>query len=194
MRIVAGEAKGRKLLVPPHGVRPTPDRVREALFSSLADRVVDARVLDLFAGSGALGLEALSRGAAHATFVEQHAQTAKTLARNVATVNADNSRVVVGLAERFLASVPTQHYTLVFLDPPYDVACEHLDALLAALQPHLADGATVVVERDKKTAAPTFPPGYTLETTKRYGTVTLYRATWQNDASVTGASEPVENI
>lgn len=194
MRIVAGEAKGRKLVVPPHGVRPTPDRVREALFSSLADRVVDATVLDLFAGSGALGLEALSRGANHATFVEQDTRTAQTLKRNVDTVKRDRSSVIVSSAERVLAGAATRAYTLVFLDPPYDLASENVDRLLLTLAPHLADGATVVVERDRKTAPPTFPAGYTLEASKRYGTVMLYRATWQNGASVTGASEPVENI
>lgn len=192
MRIVAGAAKGRKLAVPARGVRPTPDRVREALFSSLADRVVAASVLDLFAGSGALGLEAWSRGAANVTFVEHDPAVQKTLQQNIATVGCGSSRVVKGSADRFLAQQPQDAYTLVFLDPPYALPTGDVEVLLARLQPHLAAGATVVVEREKTATAPTFPPGYSQVVAKRYGNVQLYRATWQNDASVTAVRNPVE--
>jgi 16S rRNA (guanine966-N2)-methyltransferase len=121
MRIIAGEFRGRRIQPPPDSrVRPTADRVREAWFSILGDAIPGARVLDLFAGSGALGLEALSRGAAHATFVELSPPSLRTLNANVAALGvADRSTVHRGDALRFVARLPERAFDVAFADPPY---------------------------------------------------------------------------
>src|SRR5215212_8363551 len=124
MRVIAGSYKGRRLQAPPGlATRPTSDRVREALFSILGARVESARVLDLFAGSGALGIEALSRGAAAATFVDNAAPAIRALEANLRDVEAD-ATVVRAEVRRFLggASRSARQYDLVFLDPPYQQA------------------------------------------------------------------------
>jgi 16S rRNA (guanine966-N2)-methyltransferase len=168
VRVVAGRFGGRRLAAPPgRGTRPTSDRVREALFSILGARVAGARVLDLFAGSGALGLEALSRGAAHATFVESAPAALAALRANVATLGAD-AEVVRADALRWLrgASTDARQYDLVFLDPPYRRAAA-LGAELSSLLPAvLAPGALVVAESDRRA-----PIELTIHTTdeRRYG-------------------------
>jgi 16S rRNA (guanine966-N2)-methyltransferase len=152
MRIVGGAWGGRRLQAPPgDATRPTSDRVREALFSILGDRVDGARVLDLFAGSGALGLEALSRGAAEATFVDSAAAPLKALAANLGTLGAE-AEVRRQDALRFLGSARNQArvYDLVFLDPPYRLA-NRLGGRLSEELPHvLSPGATVVTESDRR--------------------------------------------
>ena len=134
MRVVGGTARGRRLVTPPgDATRPTTDRVREAVFNALASRdlVVGARVLDLFAGSGAMGVEALSRGAAHATFVDDDARARRAVGQNLATAGlADRAEVVAGKAERFLARAGPG-FDVAFCDPPYAFA--GWDGLLAAL-------------------------------------------------------------
>lgn len=123
MRIVSGEFGGRRLVVPKDGrVRPTADRVREAWMSILGDRLEGARVLDLFAGSGALGLEALSRGAASAEFVEMHQASLEALRRNIEALGVED-RVTVrrGDAERFVERIAPGAYDLAFADPPYAI-------------------------------------------------------------------------
>ena len=151
-RVIAGRFGGRRLQAPPgDATRPTADRVREALFSILGTRVQDARVLDLFAGSGALGLEALSRGAAQVTFVETAPAALKALRANLAAVGAD-AEVVRADALRWLRGAPgdARQYDLVFLDPPYRRA-EALGATLSELLPAvLAPGALVVAESDRR--------------------------------------------
>jgi len=123
MRIVAGKAKGRKLLVPKgNDVRPTADRVREALFSSLGTKIIDTFVLDLFAGSGALGLESLSRGAKGAIFVEKSRNTAKIIRRNIIECNfVETSSLIETDAIKALKKLETDNmvFDVVFLDPPY---------------------------------------------------------------------------
>ena len=121
MRIVAGEWGGRRIQAPPgRGTRPTTGRVREAWMSTVAPRLPGARVLDLFAGSGALGLEALSRGAASATFVEQDAKAIAILRANVATLGADEAAEVVrGDALRFARGLDADAFDVAFADPPY---------------------------------------------------------------------------
>src|SRR5919108_5919547 len=121
MRVIAGTYGGRTLKTPPGaGTRPTSDRVREALFSILGDRTHGARVLDLFAGSGALGLEALSRGAEHVTFVDDNRAAIGAIKANLAALNAD-AQVRQTDALRFLnaARIGGAQYDLIFLDPPY---------------------------------------------------------------------------
>jgi len=148
MRVVAGAFKGRRLQAP-RGTRtrPTADRVREALFSVLGD-VSGARVLDLYAGSGALGIEALSRGAASATFVERDQRAAAMLRRNLESVGVD-AEVRRQDALRFLASV-TGPYDLVFLDPPYDSAFRVAGPLSERLPAVLTQEARIVTESDKR--------------------------------------------
>jgi len=121
MRIVAGEWGGRRIQAPPgRETRPTTDRVREAWMSTVAADLPGARVLDLFAGSGALWLEALSRGASHATFVEQDAKAITALRANLAALNAvDRARVVRGDAVKFASKLTAGAYDVVFADPPY---------------------------------------------------------------------------
>jgi 16S rRNA (guanine966-N2)-methyltransferase len=151
-RVIAGRYGGRRLQAPRGAAtRPTSDRVREALFSILGDRVGGARVLDLFAGSGALGLEALSRGAAQATFVERAAPALAALRANLAALGAD-AEVVRADALRWLRAAPAgaRQYDLVFLDPPYRRAAA-LGAELSELLPAvLAPGALVVAESDRR--------------------------------------------
>src|SRR3954453_11399771 len=168
MRVIAGIHGGRRLQAPPGtDTRPTADRVREALFSILGDRVQDARVLDLFAGSGALGIEALSRGAATATFVDKAAPAIRAVGSNLEALGAEGT-VVRAEARRFLggASRSGRSYDLVFLDPPYrlDAALGH--ALPAALAALLAPGATAVAESDRRAPLGIDLP---LEDERRYG-------------------------
>ena len=152
MRVVAGRWRGRRLQAPPgDATRPTSDRVREALFSILGEKVAGARVLDLFAGSGALGIEALSRGAAEATFVDTAAAAIRAVKANLDALGAQ-AEVRRADARRFLggASGEARQYDLVFLDPPYRLAGRLGDELTAALAAVLAPGAVVVAESDRR--------------------------------------------
>ena len=148
MRVVAGTFKGRRL-VAPRGTRtrPTADRVREALFSMLGD-VAGARVLDLYAGSGALGIEALSRGAHSAVFVERDPQALAAIERNLEPLDVD-ATVARADALRWLA-LAEGRYDLVFCDPPYDVASRLAEPLGEYLPGLTADHARIVTESDKR--------------------------------------------
>lgn len=151
MRIVAGQWGGRRLQAPAgQGTRPTADRVREALFSALGDIEGD-RVLDLFAGSGALGLEALSRGAAKATFVERDETALRALRANVDALGAD-AEILRRDALGFLTNAAggPRHYDLALLDPPYHQAGNLTERLGELLGPLLAPGARVVCESDRR--------------------------------------------
>ncbi|MBZ2198563.1 16S rRNA (guanine(966)-N(2))-methyltransferase RsmD [Occultella gossypii] len=180
-RIVAGTAGGRTLKVPPAGTRPTSERVREALFSRLDHLGVvrGARVLDLYAGSGALGLEAASRGAAEVVAVEAAKAAAALCRSNAAQVGlADRVRVVATRVERYLdGGPPGAPFDLVLVDPPYDVG--GLDEVLAALTGPgwLAPGALVVVEQARRSGEPTWPEGLAPDGEKTYGDTTLWFAT-----------------
>jgi 16S rRNA (guanine966-N2)-methyltransferase len=168
MRVIAGRWGGRRLQAPPgEGTRPTSDRVREALFSVLGARVEGARVLDLFAGSGALGIESLSRGAAEATFVDSAPASVRAVRANLAALGAE-AEVRRADARRFLgsASAAARQYDLVFLDPPYRLVGRLERELTAALPAVLAPGAAVVVESDRR--AP-LELGLPLLDERRYG-------------------------
>jgi len=178
MRIIAGLAKGRRLAAPPGAqVRPTADRVREALFSSLQPRLPGARVLDLYAGSGALGLEAISRGAAHATLVERDRRTLTVLRANVDAVGLPGVVVLAQDVAAVLAGeVPGAPFDLAFADPPYRTSGAEVDRMLVALLGHLAPRATVVVERPRRVPAPVWPAGLVAGEPRAYGATTLHRA------------------
>lgn len=152
MRIIAGTHRGR-LLKAPVGpeTRPTMDRTREAIFSMIYSRLslTGIRVADLFAGSGALGLEALSRGAGHCTFVEQHATAFRTLSDNVALLKAHTqASLVKSAAESWMARQKPGTFGLILADPPYDLPA--LDALPDALLPLLTEGGLLVLEHDDR--------------------------------------------
>ena len=152
VRIIAGRWRGRRLTIPRGTrVRPTPDRVRETVFNWLADQVVGATCMDLFAGTGALGLEALSRGAREVWFVEQDAALSRSLRSIVETLGAANARIVQSDSHAWLRKPPAQAFDLAFLDPPY---AEPLEPLLTQLSPWLADSAHIYVERPYGSDAP----------------------------------------
>lgn len=177
-RIIAGEFGGRRLEVPRRGTRPTTDRVREALFSALSHSGVlaGARVLDLFAGSGALGLEALSRGAAHVTFVESGAPAAAVIARNAQQLGcADAVTVVKERAHAYVARGEGP-FDLILLDPPYDIPVADLAGVLAGLPPLVADGGEVVLEWAARAGEPPWPDGLRPFTQKSYGETALHFA------------------
>ena len=154
MRVIAGVARGQPLVAPrDRGTRPITDRVKETLFAILGDRVPDARVLDLFAGSGAIGIEALSRGAASATFVERARPAIVALRANLERTHLAELATVEPIGvERFLAAPGGGPWDLAFLDPPYEVRA--IVAPLRAVEPHLAPDAMVVVKHFWRTELP----------------------------------------
>ena len=180
-RIVAGSAKGRTLAVPKSGTRPTSERVREALFSRLDHMNVleGATVLDLFAGTGALGLEALSRGAARATLVEKASAAARVATANVRATGL-SARVVTADVRAYLGARSGEALTgeidLVFIDPPYDIAEEDMATVLSALAPWVGPDSLIVVERSTRAPAPTLPPFLVLEDTRAWGETVAYFA------------------
>jgi 16S rRNA (guanine966-N2)-methyltransferase len=180
-RVIAGAARGRRLAVPPgNGTRPTSDRAREALFSSweaLRGSLAGARVIDLFAGSGAVGLEALSRGAAHALLVDDDPAAMKVILANVRTLSLPGAEVRSGKAERVIAGAPpSTPYDLVFLDPPYVVTDDELREILVTLSSGgwLDDDVIVTVERSTRGGAFTWPEGFEGLRERRYGEATLW--------------------
>ncbi|MDP9801619.1 16S rRNA (guanine966-N2)-methyltransferase [Arcanobacterium wilhelmae] len=177
-RIVAGTAKGRILQVPKSGTRPTSEKVREALFSRLVHRgyVEGCRVLDLYAGSGAIGLEAASRGAATVILVENNPAAAKIIHANAAATGLGVS-IVKQSAASYLAALHGIEFDLAVLDPPYDVGEEELATVLGELAAHLVPDAMIVVERSKRSPEPTWPEGYVLDDQRTWGDTTVWTAT-----------------
>jgi len=182
-RIIAGYAGSLTLLVPKSGTRPTSDRVREAIFSALeaADAIEGARVLDLYAGSGALGLEAASRGASVVALVERDPAAAAICRKNAATVR---SRAPEGAEPRievaaqavgsWLSSAVGTSWDLVLVDPPYDLSEPDLAAVLVALEPLISADATVVLERSSRSPGPTLPDGLVIARTRAYGETVVH--------------------
>ncbi|MER8010720.1 16S rRNA (guanine(966)-N(2))-methyltransferase RsmD [Streptomyces sp. SLBN-31] len=180
-RVIAGTAGGRRLAVPPgNGTRPTSDRAREGLLStwqSLLGGPLDGeRVLDLYAGSGAVGLEALSRGASHTLLVEADARAARVIRENVRSLGLPGAEVRSGKAEQIIQSAPTAPYDLVFLDPPYRVTDHDLREILLTLRTEhwLAPEAIVTVERSTRGGEFRWPEGFDAVKARRYGEGTFW--------------------
>jgi 16S rRNA (guanine966-N2)-methyltransferase len=169
LRIIGGRWRGSRIVFPPlAAIRPSPDRVRETLFNWLQQPIVGARCLDLFAGSGALGLEALSRGAAHVTFVDREPQIGRHLSQTLERLGSRDATVVVEDAQRFL-SRPAQPFDIVFLDPPFDSGA--LEQVGGRLQGWLAPGGYVYVECPAERSLAILPAHWAVQRTKRAGQV-----------------------
>jgi 16S rRNA (guanine966-N2)-methyltransferase len=198
-RVIAGEAGGRRLAVPDgRDTRPTSDRAREGLFStivSMLGSLAGTRVLDLYAGSGAVGLEALSRGADHVLLVEQGARATRVIRENIEAIGLPGAVLAADRVERVLARGPAPaggqastapaggqastvggRYDVVFADPPYalaDTAVSQVLSLLAG-QAWLAPGALVIVERATRSGPVSWPDGFVPDKTRRYGEATFW--------------------
>jgi 16S rRNA (guanine966-N2)-methyltransferase len=177
-RIVAGAYKGRRIATPPgRGTRPTSDRVREALFGALG-ALDGIRFLDLYAGSGAIGLEAASRGASAVLLVESDARAGRVIRDNIVALGAGTvARLAPSRVESVLSGGPLgQRYDIVVADPPYDTGETEITAFLAALVAYgwLADDALVIVERSSRSPEPGWPPDLASERSRRYGETTLW--------------------
>ena len=176
LRIIGGQWRSRRLpIVDNPGLRPTPDRVRETLFNWLAPTIIGARCLDAFAGTGALGLEALSRGAGEVVFVERDRLLANAITQHLNTLGG-NGRVVCG--EFGAASVHAMFFDIAFLDPPFNGG--HLEPALATLEPHLAPGHSVYLEYARGNA-PELTANWTLLKEKHAGQVSYALATYSAD-------------
>jgi 16S rRNA (guanine966-N2)-methyltransferase len=182
-RVIAGEAGGRRLAVPDgRNTRPTSDRAREGLFAtivSLTGSLAGARVLDLYAGSGAVGLEALSRGAEHVLLVESGPRAARVIRDNIESIGLAGAEVLTDRTERVLAKNPDSGpYDVVFADPPYALAGDEVSAMLNALvkQGWLAPGALVIVERATRSGPVSWPAGLEPDRARRYGEATFWYA------------------
>lgn len=198
-RIIGGLAGGARLHVPVRGTRPTAERVREAMFSALDARSLcdGARVLDLFAGSGALGLEAASRGAESVVLVDRDRGATKVAQRNAETVAKSGAvrALVEQVTVRQFLQRTAKHFDLVFIDPPYELGTDELSATLADLAPLLQHPAMVVVEQARRSGPLDLPGDLELERSRDYGDTTLHYVTTtgtsvdigHGDAGSTGA-------
>lgn len=194
-RIIAGTAGGRRLGVPPGTTtRPTSDRAREGLFATVLSELGDLegkRVLDLYAGSGAVGLEALSRGAASVRLVESDARAAAVIRANITAVGLKGATVATDRAERMLARPPAGdgRFDLAFADPPYATAQAAVARVLALLAGGwLAGGALVVVERATRSGPLDWPPAYLPGKSRRYGEATFWYG-WYGSGAEAGQQE-----
>ncbi|MGW2814646.1 16S rRNA (guanine(966)-N(2))-methyltransferase RsmD [Streptomyces sp. NPDC001415] len=192
-RVIAGRAGGRRLAVPPGtGTRPTSDRAREGLFSTweaLLGTLDGIRIADLYAGSGAVGLEALSRGADHALLVEADGRAARTVRDNVAALKLPGAEVRTGKAEQIVTGpAPADPYDVVFLDPPYAVTDDDLREILLTLRRGgwLAEDCLVTVERSTRGGEFGWPEGFEALRARRYGEGTL----WYGRAASTCENAP----
>lgn len=184
LRIIGGEWRGRRIRFPgTGGIRPTPDRVRETLFNWLAPVIEGSRCLDLFAGSGALGLEALSRGAATVAFVERDREAAGQLRDTAALLARDRATVVNADARAWLAGTPAAR-DIVFLDPPFDSTV--LADVMRTLESRgwLAPEASIYIEMPAKQGPPTLPEAWYLHRTGRAGAVGYHLARRRNGGAI----------
>lgn len=198
-RIISGQARGRRLDVPGSGTRPTSDRVRESLFSSLASDLIgsgttwsDAVVLDLYAGSGALGLEALSRGASAAYLVESGREAQRVLRRNCSAVGLEGAHVVGRRVEQLVGmAAPAPAPSLVMADPPYDLPAAELSRLLGCLAEKgwIGDGAYVVVERPTRDVGVPMPEAWVTGSRRTFGDTSLWYGRVDGTSSATSTSD-----
>jgi 16S rRNA (guanine966-N2)-methyltransferase len=178
-RIIGGTAGGRRLKTPPgEGTRPTSDRVREALFSALESHLgtlTGHSVLDLYAGSGAVALEALSRGASSATAVESDRRVARLISANAGDLGL-NLTVVARPVEKVSAEPARDPFDVVFADPPYPLSEQDLAVTLANLDANgwVAAGSLVIIERSSRSPQPTYPAGWETLRERRYGETVLW--------------------
>jgi 16S rRNA (guanine966-N2)-methyltransferase len=182
-RVIAGEAGGRRLAVPDgRNTRPTSDRAREGLFATIVSMVGSlsgARVLDLYAGSGAIGLEALSRGAEHVLLVESGTRAARVIRANIEAIGLPGAEVVTDRVERVLGRGPEHgRYDVVFVDPPYALADDEVSAMLQALSDHgwLVPGALVIIERATRSGPFSWLAVFEPDRARRYGEATFWYA------------------
>jgi 16S rRNA (guanine966-N2)-methyltransferase len=187
-RIIGGAAGGRRIKAPAgQATRPTSDRVREALFSAIESwcgSLQGLRFLDLYAGSGGVGLEAWSRGAGVVTFVESDRRVARLITENAHGLGLAKAHVLAAPVAATLAGPPSAPYDVVFLDPPYPLDAAEVDTTLACLAGNgwLVPGALVVVERSVRSPEPTWPEGFTDTRSRKYGETVL----WYGHAAPTG--------
>jgi 16S rRNA (guanine966-N2)-methyltransferase len=193
-RVIAGEAGGRRLAVPAgRDTRPTSDRAREGLFATIASMMgslAGTRMLDLYAGSGAVGLEALSRGAGHVLLVESGARAGRVIRANIEAIGLPGAEVVTDRVERVLARGPDSsaiqdRYDVVFADPPYAQPDQEVSGMLETLAGRgwLAPGALVIVERATRSGPVSWPAGFTADRARRYGEATFWYARGASDLS-----------
>ncbi len=180
MRVIAGSARGMRLGRVPAGTRPLSDRAREGLFASMGAEIVGARCLDLFAGTGAIGIEALSRGASHCTFVDRSREATAAVAANLETTRfADRATVVTADVARWLRRRPpgVAPVQVVFCDPPYDLGSPELDRCLASIDEGWLDPEAwdVVVTRGQRSSPPVVPVHWAVRRHLRYGDSLLIR-------------------
>lgn len=176
MRIIGGEWKGRRLFAPEGmDTRPTSDKVREALFSIIQTHVPDARVLDLFAGSGALSLEALSRGAEAAVLIDSSRKAAAAIRRNIELCGAaEYAKLIPSEWQAAISLLKGQSFSLVFLDPPYRLTDSYRDAADRLIREGLlSDDALIVMEHNREAVLPPLNPALELYSTRRYGDTCL---------------------
>ncbi|MDE2386540.1 MAG: 16S rRNA (guanine(966)-N(2))-methyltransferase RsmD [Actinomycetales bacterium] len=183
-RIIAGIAGSRQLVGPASPTRPTSDRIRESIFNRLEtwDVLEGATVLDLYAGTGALALEAVSRGAGAAVMVEKDAKAAAVCTKNATLIQASlkaaksaaDTKVVNKSVEGFLALPQAQRFDLVFIDPPYEISNDEVAQNLEHLRAHLSADAVIVLERSSRSGEVALPAGYECEDAKNYGDTTVF--------------------
>jgi len=198
-RIIAGIAGSRQLAAPASPTRPTSDRIRESIFNRLEnwDALEGARVVDLYAGTGALALEAISRGAASAVLVEKDAKAAAVCAKNIGFIEAAlqsakvkaSMRVQQKSVDAYLSTAGSVEFDLVFIDPPYDIENRDITENLGKVAPLLAMDAIVVLERSSRTPRAELPADLVLEDEKSYGDTVVY---WIGRAADQTANDEAE--
>jgi 16S rRNA (guanine966-N2)-methyltransferase len=181
MRIIAGASKGKNLFSPTEKTRPTSDRAREGLFSSLESEfgsMSELNFLDLFSGSGAVGVEALSRGAANVYSIEDHAPTAAIATKNFGLVNSESGKftVVTSPAERYVATPHQISFDIIFMDPPYEVENSVIEKLLSEIHSNnlLKRNGIIAIERETKKAQFTWPAPFIEEKVRSYGQGSIF--------------------
>ncbi len=184
VRIIGGQWRGRKLTVLNQpGLRPTPDRIRETLFNWLNDEIVGSRCLDLFAGSGALGMEAASRGANSVLLVDQVPEIVSILDKQLVKFSSQNVKVICADARRFLCKSPTFPFDIIFLDPPFKENLLTLTCQLLEQYQWLNSSAYIYVEMERYSDPPKIPPTWQVVRQQTAGQIAYFLYSYQSDSS-----------